>query len=56
MVEGITLYGDNKMSIVLIKNTERQNCTKYIDVQHHHIQEFVDEKSLPSNGYYAPRY
>ncbi len=46
VVEGLTLHGDNKMSIALTKHVESQYCTKHIDVQHHYIQELVNEGEL----------
>lgn len=38
--------GDNESSLLLTKNPKVQNRTKYIDVQHHYIQEHIDEKEL----------
>ena len=46
VVEDVTLYGDNEMSIVLTKNTESQHRTKHIDVQHHYIRELVNEREF----------
>ncbi len=46
VLESITLHGDNEMSIALTKNAESQHWTKHIDVQHHYIQEFVNEGEL----------
>lgn len=45
-VENLTLHGDNKMSINLIKNAESQHRTKHIDVQHHYVRELVNEGEL----------
>lgn len=45
-VEGVTLHGDNEMSIALTKNAESQHRTKHIDVQHHYIRELVNKKEL----------
>ena len=45
-VEDVTLYGNNEMSIALIKNTESQHRTKHIDVQHHYIRELVNKREL----------
>ena len=42
----LTLFGDNKMSIALTKNTESQHQTKHIDVQHHYIRELVNEREF----------
>lgn len=38
--------GDNESSLLLTKNPKVQNRTRYIDVQHHYIQEYIDEKEL----------
>ena len=46
VVEGLTLHGDNEMSIALTKHVESQNCTKNIDVQHHYIQKLVNKGEL----------
>ena len=45
-VEGLTLHGDNEMSISLTKNAESQHRTKHIDVQHHYVRELVNEGEL----------
>ena len=45
-VEGITLHGDNEMSIALTKNAESQHRTKHIDVQYHYVRELVNEGEL----------
>lgn len=37
------LFGNNEISIALIKNAESQHCTKHIDVQHHYVQKLVNE-------------
>lgn len=37
----IEILGDNKTSLILIKNLENQNCTKYIDIIYYHIQRLV---------------
>ena len=46
MVEDLTLYGDNEMSINLTKNAESQHRIKHIDIQHHYIRELVNEREL----------
>lgn len=46
MVLEIEFFGDNEMSIALIKNTESQHQTKYIDIQYHYIKELINEKKL----------
>lgn len=45
-VEGLTLHGNNEISIALTKNAESQHRTKHIDVQHHYIRELVNEGEL----------
>ena len=42
----ITLHKDNKISIMLTKNTESQYQIKYIDIQHWYIQELMDKREL----------
>ena len=46
VTETIMLHGDNKISIALTNNTESQYRTKYINVQHHYIQELVNEGEI----------
>lgn len=36
-IRKIELLKDNKTSLILTKNLENQNCTKYIHVMHYHI-------------------
>lgn len=45
-VEGLTLHGDNEISIALTKNAESQHRTKHIYVQHHYIMELVSKREL----------
>lgn len=45
-VRKMEMLGDNKISLILIKNPESQNYTKYIDVIHHHIWGLVDNGEL----------
>ena len=42
----LSLKGDNKASLNLIKNPESQHPTKHINVEHHYIQKFVNDKEL----------
>ena len=42
----ITLLGDNESSIKLVQNLEQHSHTKHIDIQHHYIQNMVDDKEL----------
>lgn len=44
MVNNLTIYGDNEMSITLTKNTKSQHNTKHIYVQDHYIKELVNKK------------
>lgn len=37
---------DNKKRLILIKNLENQNQTKYIDVMHNHICRLVEDGKL----------
>lgn len=46
VVEDLTLFGDNEISIALTKNAESQHQTKHIDVQHHYIRGLVNEGEL----------
>lgn len=46
VIESLTLYRDNKMSIALTKNIEIQHCTKYIDFQHHYIRKLINKREL----------
>lgn len=43
IIKCLILYGNNEMSIALIRNIESQYHTKDIDVQHHYIQKFVNK-------------
>ena len=42
----VLLWGDNKLSIKLVKNTEFYTCIKHIDVQYHYIRELISESEL----------
>ena len=42
----ILLWGDNKLSIKLVKNAEFHAHIKYINVQHHYIRELISEREL----------
>lgn len=44
--EDITLYSNNKISIVLTKNAKNQYQTKHINVQYHYIWKLVNKKDL----------
>lgn len=52
-VNSMTLYGDNEINIILTKNAKSQHCTKHIDVQHHYIQELIDEGELKVNWIFS---
>ena len=45
----ITLLGDNKSSIKLVQNLKQHSYIKHIDVQHHYIQNMIDDKELVVN-------
>lgn len=45
-IRRIEILGDNKTIPTLTRNLKSQNCTKYIDVIHHHIQGLVEDKEL----------
>ena len=40
------ILGDNKTSHTLTRDLESQNCTKHIDVIHHHVRELVENREL----------
>jgi len=42
----ITLLDDNELSIKLVHNVKQHSCIKYIDVQHHYIQNMIDDEEL----------
>ena len=48
-IPNIILLGDNKSSIALVQNPEQHSCTKHIDVQHHYIQNLVEDRELIVN-------
>lgn len=37
---------DNEMSLTLMNDPKSQNCTKHIDVMHHHIQGLIEDGKL----------
>ena len=41
------------MKIILTKNIKSQAKTKYIDVQHHYIQEFIADKKVVIEWLYS---
>lgn len=43
VVRKMAILGDNKISFVLTKNLESQNCIKHIDIIHYHIWGLVDD-------------
>ena len=45
-VRKIEMLGNNKTSITLTKNPESQNCTKHIEVIHHHVRRLVEGGEL----------
>ena len=42
----LNLKSDNKVSFNLTKNHKSKYQTKHIDVQHHYVREFVNDKKL----------
>lgn len=42
----ITLLEDNESSIKLVYNAEQHSHIKYINVQHHYIQNMIDNNEL----------
>ena len=44
--KSITIYGDNKSSIVLAQNPKFHQRTKHIDIQHHFIRDEVTAKYI----------
>lgn len=49
VIENLTLYRDNELSIASIKNAESQHQTKHIIIQHHYIRELINKKKLIIN-------
>lgn len=45
-VKKLTIYGNNEMSINLIRNIESQYSTKHIDIQCHYFRELVNKKEF----------
>ena len=46
VVEDLTLFGDNKISITLTKNAKSQHQIKHIDIQHYYIRELVNKREF----------
>lgn len=44
MVENPTLNNNNKINNTLIKSEESQQYTKYVNIQHYYIKDFVNKK------------
>jgi len=42
----ITLLDDNESSIKLMHNAKQHSCTKHINIQHHYIQNMINDKKL----------
>lgn len=40
------MLGNNKISFTLTKDPKSQNCTKHINIMHHHVQGLVEEGEL----------
>ena len=45
-IRKMEMLGDNETSLTLTRNLESQNCTKHIDIMHHHIRELVENGQL----------
>ena len=45
-IRRMELLGDNKTSLTLTRDQESQNCTKHINVIHHHVRELVENGEL----------
>jgi hypothetical protein len=43
----IALFCDNRSAIDLAANDRISKLSTYIDIHHHHVQEFVNDKTLP---------
>ena len=46
MVKKMKIFGNNKISLTLIKNLKSQNQTKYINVMYFHICRLVKDRKL----------
>lgn len=55
-VDGLILYNDNKMSIILTKNVESQHSLKHIDVQYYDIRDLVKKKEVVITRFQNQRY
>ena len=49
MISNITLLEDNELSIKLVQNLKQHSYTKHINVQHHYIENIIDNKKLIVN-------
>lgn len=45
-IKKIEMLGNNGKSLILTRDPESQNCTKHIDIIHHHIQRLVEDGEL----------
>ena len=46
VVRRMKIFGDNETSLILTKNPESQNRTKYINVMYHHVGGLVEDGKL----------
>lgn len=46
ILENLTLFNNNKISINLTKNIKNQYCIKSIDVQYYYIRQLINENEL----------
>lgn len=42
----MVIFGDNKISLTITKNSENQNCIKHINVIYYYIQKLVEKGEL----------
>jgi hypothetical protein len=45
----MTLFGDNKGCLKLMRNPEQHDRTKHIDVQHHYVRQLEEEGEVESS-------
>jgi len=45
-ITNITLLNDNELSLKLMHNVKQHSYTKHIDVQHHYIQNMINDEEL----------
>ena len=45
-IRKMKMFGDNETSLNLTRDSESQNCMKYIDVIYHHIRRLVKDREI----------